>query len=1167
MSGRKCAECGEIHLAGANGAIYCCGALLGAVQLSGMFADSKTFVDMCAKYLPERILADFQLFSACKKNEGSLKHLCNFVENHFDPPGMELEAWNPPDWRSEPQFLKNVQDPELKRFGASVHAIWKNLGRRIKDCVRTNPLMYSLVYLPNPFIVPGGRFGEFYYWDTYWIVRGLLYSGMPQTARGMIDNLLGVVQNYQFVPSGGRIYYWGRSQPPLLIRMISTYVELTNDERYALQALPVLDMEMENFIKNHAVQVENRLLYQYRDKSSGPRPEAYREDVARASSYGEEEAREEHYSHIKAACESGMNFSSRWFISAIGNNVGTLSDTKANYIVPVDLNAMVFRNFKYLSLWYRKAGNTAKADLYQQRACALIKAIRAILWNEEMGVWLDYDLLNKQPRNYFVVTNLSPLWHRAFPINDVDKLTDSIMRYIEENELDSYPGGVPTTLSNTGQQWDYPNVWPPMMHMLIEGLNNLGTPQAIEMSKRWCDRWVKANYTAFRNSNAMYDKYNCEVLGGKGIGGEYDCQCGYGWTNGVIIELLAKYGAELSVSDGDECAECCEPTNILAMESCPITSEAYMEKCDACGEKYGTADQSQNQGEDETDINQEGSSNSCACSCEMANKAENGPESNAELELECACSCEVPINVENGTQTDQQEKHRSSGAESKPQHILAPSGESPLQTGTPVRKSADYYYGDSGIASCVSKANFNNTTNNVTNNTTTNNNNDKNFTCACGVDPYRNPLNIERTQPFPADPAAGNFVVTKAGQPCDSPNCPSQVSYAPQVSCPLCAQQTQPPAPCPMHAPNQQLSCQTSTEPPAQQKAPTCPFYPQNQQTSCQSNAQRPPFQYTSEQPTSGRMHCPNQQMNQQNMQYRQAPQAQSPPCPHHGATQASSNPCGMPINAPAQYAPQSGQPCGAQAGPQNGSQPAPQSWQQPAPQAKSQYGAQTGPQSGQPCGQLGQPYALQSAPPSAACGPQSAPASGPCGNQPAPQSWQPCENQPAPQAKSQYGAQTGPQSGQPCGQLGQPYALQSAPPSATCGTQSAPASGPCGPQSASHATSPCMKQNAAPPENQSVCRDVSAKPLGLYVMNSNPPNQNQSLNCEKGCGKKNGEPSAELEDSSSMPQAITRIFPLADPLSVKCVISSEAPEEEEKGNCGCPAEEPSEEASVKECD
>ncbi|KAH8413823.1 hypothetical protein KR222_009006, partial [Zaprionus bogoriensis] len=536
--------------------IYCCGSLLRAVQMSGMFKDSKYFVDMISKYSPERTLADWQLFSSCKRNENSLKHLSNFVENHFDAPGSETTCFCPPDWRSEPEFVTKVKDPELKKFAIALNRMWKQLGRHMKDNVRTNPLLYSLVYVPNPCIAPGGRFMEFYYWDTYWIVRGLLHSGMVQTARGMIDNLLFMVDQFKFVPNGGRIYYWGRSQPPLLVPMVRAYVESSRDKKYAQKVVPLLDKEMDNFMKNHEVQVKGRTMYQYRDKSSGPRPEAYREDVTCASEFETDEEKEEHYSNLKAACESGQNFSSRWFVSAAGNNVGTMTDTRTSWIVPVELNCIIFRNCKTIAEFYTAAGNGERAEYFRNAANCLIKAITAVLWNEQRGIWLDYDLKNNTPRDYFAVTNFSPLWARAYPINNAEQITESLMKYIEEHKLDSFPGGVPHTLSNTGEQWDYPNVWPPMMHILIEGFNNLGTPEAKEISERWRDRWVRSNYKAFKSSGFMYEKYNCEEAGSPGVGGEYPTQTGYGWTNGVLIELLARYGEELTATDPNEAGAC-----------------------------------------------------------------------------------------------------------------------------------------------------------------------------------------------------------------------------------------------------------------------------------------------------------------------------------------------------------------------------------------------------------------------------------------------------------------------------------------------------------------------------------------------------------------------------------------------------------------------------------
>ncbi|XP_039482661.1 trehalase [Drosophila santomea] len=549
MANNSCWE----DIGGENRSVFCEGPLLDAVQRSKMFPDCKHFVDMSCIYTPAQTLNDFDMFTNCCRNDGSLRFLQMFVEKHFNDPGSELEHWTPPDWKEEPSFLARIGDPELKKFGSAVNGLWKELGRRIKDEVKENPDQYSILYVPNPFIVPSSNCREYRYWESFWIVRGLLQCGMHQTARGMIDNYLELVQQFGFVPGCGRIYCSGRSNPPLLIMMVKAYVEVTKDEQYAIEALPLLETEYETFTSKHSVQVKGRTMYQYRDFSAGPRPEAYREDLECVANIKSPLSRELMYTELKSAAESGTNFSSRWFVSVDGSNKGSFRDTKTSAIVPVELNCIVFRSGKILAEFNRKAGNTKKADEYQERACGLVRAIRNNLWNAQAGIWLDYDLVNNKPRNYFCCTNFAPLWARAFPLVDTDKVSKGVMQYIKTNELDAQYGGVPYTMNKeTGQDWDHPNVFPPMMFLIVEGLENLGTPPAKAMSKRWAHRWVKSNYAAYKYESFMFEKYYCDEFGTSGGVSPEHTPVGYGWTNGVIIEFLCKYGKEISLADNSD---------------------------------------------------------------------------------------------------------------------------------------------------------------------------------------------------------------------------------------------------------------------------------------------------------------------------------------------------------------------------------------------------------------------------------------------------------------------------------------------------------------------------------------------------------------------------------------------------------------------------------------
>ncbi|KAH8252708.1 hypothetical protein KR032_001445, partial [Drosophila birchii] len=532
--------------------VFCSGPLLDRVQRSNLYPDSKHFVDMSCIYSPAQTLADYEMFSNCSRNDGSLEYLQMFVERHFNPPGSELEPWTPTDWKPQPSFLARIYDPEMKQFAAEINELWKQLGRRIKDDVQKNPELYSILYVPKPFIVPDADCREYSYWGSFWIIRGLLQCGMHQTARGMIENFLVLVQQYGCVPACGRIYCADRTQPPLLIMMMKAYVEVTKDEQFAIQSLPVLETEFETFVSQHAIEVQGRTMYQYRAASCcpGPRPEAYREDLEVAEQIEDEDAREDYYDELKSASESGQEFSSRWFVAKGGSNQALLSDTKPSAIVPVELNAIVFRSGKILAEFNRKAGNAKKAEEYQDRSCVLVKAIRDILWNSQAGIWLDYDVENKQSRDYFCCTNFAPLWARAFPLIDTDKVSKGVLDHIKANKLDDMFGGVPHTLNKqAGEKWDYPNVFPPMMFMVVEGLDNLGTKASKAMSRRWAHRWVKSNYDAFKTQGYLFEKYSCEEFGNSGCSCMETFAVGYGWTNAVIIEFLCKYGREINLSD------------------------------------------------------------------------------------------------------------------------------------------------------------------------------------------------------------------------------------------------------------------------------------------------------------------------------------------------------------------------------------------------------------------------------------------------------------------------------------------------------------------------------------------------------------------------------------------------------------------------------------------
>ncbi|PSN49112.1 Trehalase [Blattella germanica] len=546
-------SCGDLYVPNlpppCSSNIYCHGDLLHTIQMAEIFHDSKEFVDMKLRRPPNETLSAFEEFMQRKQSHPSRRDVEKFVQDNFEPAGSEFEDWDPSDWKDQPKFLRSIIDPNFRKWAKDLHDLWKFLGRKMKDDVKENQDLYSIIYVPHPVIVPGGRFREFYYWDSYWIVRGLLLSEMYTTVKGMMSNFLSIVENYGLIPNGGRIYYAMRSQPPLLIPMIKSYLDAVPDRDFLKNSIDIMEKEFQFWITNHTVEVEKDgkkyMLARYKDGSSGPRPESYREDYLSAENFRTVEEKENYYSELKAAAESGWDFSSRWFI-VNATNKGSLIDLKTRYIIPVDLNAILYWNAKLLSGFYKELDMPEKSSKYRDIAEKWLDAVTAVLWHDEVGTWLDYDIMNDVKRDYFYPTNISPLWTGCY---DERIQIAKITKYLEKTRITLHLGGIPTTIEHTGEQWDFPNAWPPLQYIMIKALDNINDAWANELAFELSEKWVRSNYKAYNETSAMYEKYDATVPGGHGGGGEYEVQLGFGWSNGVILELLDRYSDKLTLKD------------------------------------------------------------------------------------------------------------------------------------------------------------------------------------------------------------------------------------------------------------------------------------------------------------------------------------------------------------------------------------------------------------------------------------------------------------------------------------------------------------------------------------------------------------------------------------------------------------------------------------------
>lgn len=503
--------------------IYCHGKLLHTVQMASIFHDSKTFVDMKLKQSPMETMIAFDRFMEENDNEPTKSKVWQFVHDNFEDVGKEFEGWNLSDWVASPKFLQTINDPEYRSWANELNKLWNILGRKMTDHVRHNQDLYSIIYVPNPVIVPGGRFREFYYWDSYWIVKGLLLSEMYDTVKGMLMNFFSIVDQFGFIPNGGRIYYSRRSQPPMLIPMVKAYVEYTNDIDFIKDNMHTMESEFDFWLTNHTIKLpyngRKYKMFVYGDCSTGPRPESYREDILAAQYFQTDRDKNEFYAELKAAAESGWDFSSRWFILN-GINAGNLTNLHTRSIVPVDLNAMMYWNAKLLEEFHTMLNNETAAAYYGHLAGKIKDAVTNVLWDTNHGCWLDFDIMNHRRREYFYPTNIAPLWTECY--DKSSNVTDQVMQYLwKQNEqlinmagtsTKNHLGGIPTTFNQTGEQWDYPNAWPPLQYIMIVALNNTGHLHAQELAFELADRWVRTNFIAFNETKSMYEKVSNSLV-------------------------------------------------------------------------------------------------------------------------------------------------------------------------------------------------------------------------------------------------------------------------------------------------------------------------------------------------------------------------------------------------------------------------------------------------------------------------------------------------------------------------------------------------------------------------------------------------------------------------------------------------------------------------------
>jgi alpha,alpha-trehalase len=492
------------------------GQLFHDVQMARVFPDSKTFVDARPRSSPAEIAARY----AVERTQPGFD-LRAFVTEHFEAPRAAGEG---------------IRSDTTQSMEEHIRTLWPALTRP----ANVPDPRSSLVPLPGQYVVPGGRFREVYYWDSYFTMLGLVEDRRLDLVKNMLDGFASLVRTVGHVPNANRSYYLSRSQPPFLAAMVGLYATATDTAR-ALEYLGTLEAEHDFWMagassvapgaaSRRVVRLRSgALLNRYWDDRPEPRPESYREDYTLAQRVPEAE-RPALYRNIRAAAESGWDFSSRWMRDP--SDLRTLETTE---LVPVDLNSLLYHAERTIAALRRargEAGDAAVAARFDSAAETRRRALLDVAYDAASGFFYDV-----RWRTGERVTD-RPTMAAAVPLYfglATPEQGRAVAARLGRDFLSA--GGFLTTLVRSGQQWDAPNGWPPLQWMGVQGARAYGRADIADDART---RWLALNRRTYLVTGKMTEKYDVSDLTKRAGGGEYPAQDGFGWTNGVARAMAAQ---------------------------------------------------------------------------------------------------------------------------------------------------------------------------------------------------------------------------------------------------------------------------------------------------------------------------------------------------------------------------------------------------------------------------------------------------------------------------------------------------------------------------------------------------------------------------------------------------------------------------------------------------
>ncbi|KAE9413875.1 hypothetical protein Angca_007649, partial [Angiostrongylus cantonensis] len=350
------------------------------------------------------------------------------------------------------------------------------------------------------------------------------------------------------------------------VQMVKDYFTITKRKDNLQRWIPAMDIEMQfwfsrrrvlidlpskrtaqvfiyrvntwQFSPNGSDELVSLIHTDFQTETNCPRPESFLSDFYLGMNNTDPMSS---WKALATACESGWDFSSRWFDHEGIRKYKKVS-IRGHTIVPVDLNVFMALNMDFLSESHALLGNHSMSVFYRKMYDMLVSDINSLFWNADEGSWFDYDISKRKQRTDFYPSNVFPLL-----LKESKAYATDVHNYLERIDVYRYPGGVPSTFPVTStEQWDFPNVWAPTQHLFIESLLRSQHPvlRQARIAFDEANKFINTVFNGLFNPKegmpaGVWEKYDARSPDGKpGGGGEYVVQEGFGWTNGVVMDLI-----------------------------------------------------------------------------------------------------------------------------------------------------------------------------------------------------------------------------------------------------------------------------------------------------------------------------------------------------------------------------------------------------------------------------------------------------------------------------------------------------------------------------------------------------------------------------------------------------------------------------------------------------